>query len=323
MLAKISNSSPVQNARRTMKWTRVRASFRAHQLLGNRQAAKSFEQDAPELSPVQRQVVDDLRHDGIALVSFDDLVGDAALWEDLKRDMLAFAGGAEADAGTTEGKPKDKDDFLIRRLRREAKDRKKQGLVPHEPGLAPDSPWVRYGTSPQILDTVNAYRGLWTKFIDHDHWYTVPFGADHGRVGSQNWHRDPEDQHVVKVFTYFNDVDEESGPFQYVPGSPEGGRYGDLWPWKVVGETYPSQEELAARIPESEYRTATGPAGTIIFCDTSGFHRGGFARSRPRILSYFTYVSAASLLSGRQRRYFRIDPPANGHARPAASYALD
>ena len=28
----------------------------------------------------------------------------------------------------------------------------------------------------------------------------------------------------------------------------------------------------------------TGPAGTVIFCDTAGFHRGGFARTKPRIL---------------------------------------
>jgi hypothetical protein len=35
----------------------------------------------------------------------------------------------------------------------------------------------------------------------------------------------------------------------------------------------------------------TGPAGTMIFCDTSGFHRGGFAKTTPRVLSIWSYVS--------------------------------
>ena len=35
--------------------------------------------------------------------------------------------------------------------------------------------------------------------------------------------------------------------------------------------------------------------GTLILCDTGGLHRGGFARTRPRILTTATYV-------GRERR---------------------
>jgi ectoine hydroxylase-related dioxygenase (phytanoyl-CoA dioxygenase family) len=164
---------------------------------------------------------------------------------------------------------------------------------------------------------------MWTKLIDLDNWYTVPFGGGHERVASQKWHRDPEDLHVVKVFTYFSDVDEEAGPFQYIPGSTEGGPYGDLWRWTVTGETYPPQEALAERIPPSEHLTAEGPAGTVILCDTSGFHRGGFAKTKPRLSSYFTFVSPASLIAGRESRFFAVDwSSADGELSDAARFAL-
>ena len=92
-------------------------------------------------------------------------------------------------------------------------------------------------------------------------------------MASQEWHRDPEDQHVVKVFLYFSEVDEDAGPFEYVQHSAEGFEYGSLWPWGE-SERYPPTEELEAAIPASERVRATGPVGTLVICDTSGFHRG-------------------------------------------------
>jgi hypothetical protein len=61
--------------------------------------------------------------------------------------------------------------------------------------------------------------------------------------------------------------------------------------------------------------TATGPAGTVIFCDTSGFHCGGSARTKPRVLSYHTYVSPASKKPAR----FRVDLPADGNGMPESA----
>jgi ectoine hydroxylase-related dioxygenase (phytanoyl-CoA dioxygenase family) len=65
------------------------------------------------------------------------------------------------------------------------------------------------------------------------------------------WHRDYNDQHLVKVFVYLVDVDEGTGPFEYVPGSARGGRYADIWPWQPAGDTYPAAEEFEQRVPAS------------------------------------------------------------------------
>jgi hypothetical protein len=316
----VSSKPAVQRARRRLKWARIHARYRAHQrLLANRASARRFAADRPVLDPVQRRVVDDLERDGIALVPFAELVGDDALWRALTDDIGTFAEQAALE-GPGEGASKDA--YLIRRLRRLTKERKKQGIRPASPAFAPDDPWIRLATSAQVLGVANAYRGMWTKLVDLDHWYTVPRG-EQDRTGSQRWHRDPEDQHVLKAFVYFNDIDDDAGPFQYIAGSAEGRRYGDLWPWSVGGETYPPQDELARAVTESDYVTARGPAGTIIFCDTSGFHRGGFARSRPRLMSYLTYTSPAALASYRETRSFRVEPaPGADSLPPAAHFAL-
>ena len=322
-LAPLWRLPAAQRARKRYKWARVRYSYQAHQhVLGNRSSAKQFEAAPPALNDAQQQVVESLRRDGLAIVHFDDLVGDASLWAGLQATMDEWVAEAEKIAAedASEG-PRKKDQFLLRRGRRiERNERAKGNKFAYE-RLSIDSPWIRYPLSDSILRVVNSYRGMWTKLIDMDQWYTVPFGGGHDRVASQNWHRDPEDLHVVKVFTYFNDVNEEAGPFQYIPGSAKGGRYGDLWPWTVTGETYPSQEELAKRIPASEVRTMTGRAGTVIFCDTSGFHRGGFARSQPRVMSYHTFVSPASLLSRREKRRFIVESP-NGNLSEPQRFAL-
>ena len=45
------------------------------------------------------------------------------------------------------------------------------------------------------------------------------------RIHSQRWHRDFDDSHLLKVFLYLVDVDEQTGPFEFVAGSARG-RYG-------------------------------------------------------------------------------------------------
>jgi hypothetical protein len=267
-----------------------------------------------DLTTVQRRVLDDLREAGIAIVPFADLVGDEALWEALKADMDAFVASAEHELEHGGG-AKRKKDFLIRRYPR---GRKK---LPKEPAILPSNgQWLRYAAGDPLLGVVNAYRGARIKLVDFDLWYTIPVGGEAERTASQEWHRDPEDQHVVKVFLYFSDVDEDAGPFEYVRHSAEGFEYGHLWPWGE-GERYPPTEELEQAIPPSERILATGPAGTLVICDTSGFHRGGYARTRPRVLSTHTYVNKKITPERPERRKFSVDWR-DGELSEASRFAL-
>jgi hypothetical protein len=255
----------------------------------------------PELDDTQQRVLETMRQDGIALVPFEELFGDEQLWEALRADIAGFARHTEDNLAELQAKQKKKS-YLIRRFLKSG--------TPF--GL--DDRWLRFGLSNRLLDIVNSYRGELTWMIDVDNWYTIPDPNAEDRIASQRWHRDPWDNHIVKVFTYFSDVDEAAGPFEYLRGSPAGGRNAHLWPWEgdEVYEAhglYPPQDEFESKAPAEDVLTATGPAGTMVFADTSGFHRGGWTRHKPRVLSYCSFVSTQFRLSPR----FEVDW-SNGHA---------
>ena len=135
-----------------------------------------------------------------------------------------------------------------------------KGVDKHRYSLS--EPWLRIAAADTVLDIVNGYAGQPTRLTYVDNWYTVPRPEVTERVASQRWHRDPEDDHIVKMFIYFSDVDEEAGPFEYVRDSAAGGKYGDVFPWGQ-GHRYPSAEELEAAVDPDDRLTMTGPAGTV------------------------------------------------------------
>ena len=193
------------------------------------------------LSPVQQRVLDSMREDGIALVPFQELFGDEAMWDELAATSATFTEHTEANLEELQAQQKKKS-YLIRRFLKSGRP------------FALDDPWLRFGLSNRMLDIVNAYRGEHTLLIDVDNWYTIPDPNAEDRIASQRWHRDPWDNHIVKVFTYFSDVDEDAGPFEYLRGTPEGGRNAHLWPWEgddVYDKhgLYPPQDEFEAKAP--------------------------------------------------------------------------
>ena len=82
---------------------------------------------------------------------------------------------------------------------------------------------VRFGLSTRVLDIVNSYRSELTWMIDVDNWYTIPDPAAEDRVALQRWYRDPWDKHIVKVFMYFSDVDQEPARSSTSAAAPRAG----------------------------------------------------------------------------------------------------
>jgi hypothetical protein len=230
------------------------------------------------------RLVDALREDGIAVVDVRTLVGEQ-LWGEALADVQPFVAEQRARLESLGEKPEHKDQVIVRRFEQRGDE---------QPRFTLDSPWLRIALADAVLSVVNEYRGLATKLYYADNWFTPPYAGADQRIASQRWHRDPEEEHVVKTFLYLADVDDDAGPFEYVKGSAPGNRYGNVFPYgdKVKN---PSDEELAGEVPDAERVTMTGPAATMIFCDTSGFHRGGFARARPRVMALWSYVSPDGL----------------------------
>jgi hypothetical protein len=265
----------------------------------------------PELNAVQQGALAALRRDGIAVLLFHELLGEKLLREALA-EIDGFVRSAETQARAVGARPGRKGDLIIDRF----------GPIVDKmrpsPTLALDSVWIRIGTSELLLDIVNSYRERLLRLYYLDNWFTVPFPDADERVASQRWHRDPEDEHVVKVFLYLSDVDAGAGPFEYIRSSATGGRYGDLWPWGQA-KRYPPPDGLTSRVAKEDRLTVTGPAGTLILCDTGGFHRGGFASMKPRVLATWTYVGPDAR---KTKPMYVIADPSLDQLAPQARFAL-
>ncbi len=271
----------------------IRATYELHdRLLSNRASRGHFGEAPPSLDDVQRSILADVREHGYSLRSFEEVFSDAAAWTAIEEQRDRFVASTEADlaAGGEHVRVRPGKEFVVR-------------LQSYGVELGPTDPWFGAVASQRLLDLANAYLEMWSKLEYVDVWYSVPQPAAAERISSQRWHRDYNDKHLLKVFLYLVDVDEHMGPFQYVAGSQPGGAYADAWAWEPLGQHYPTEEELEARVPSSAVQTFTGPAGTLVFCNTAGFHRGGFSTTKPRVLATATYSSPASLASLTVRSY--------------------
>jgi hypothetical protein len=280
----------------------VIATYELHdRLLANRASRRRYFQQPPVLDETQQGVVERLRSEGYATLPLSELVPDPGVRTELDADADRFIEETERQLAREEVGG---ESTLKRRPGKEFVVRKYAYGV--ELGLA--DPWLRLGVNRRLLDIANAYLEMWSKLEYVDVWYTPPVRAEERR-SSQRWHRDFNDRHLLKAFLYLVDVDEGTGPFEYVPRSAPGGELDGLWPWRPLGENYPPEDELAEQTAGRSV-TFTAPKATIIFCNTCGFHRGGFAKSKPRVLATFTWDSPASLKALSERNYsFR---PHNG-----------
>lgn len=233
-----------------------------------------YNKQGEELDDLECRIVNDLKKNGIATCSLLELFPKDNLFERLRSYTNSLAGYTERRIyGKT---------FLA-------------DLWPSYPVLDFKNPFVRFILDRKVLNIVNAYMGMCSKFFMFTLSVAVPVGQT-APQGSQNWHRDPEDRKLCKVFLYLNDVDENSGPFVYVKGTHHHGKFGKIFPQKPPKGYSPIKRgiKLEDFIPEEIITTVTGRAGTIIFCDTAGFHRGGYALSAERLMFTGGFYSSAS-----------------------------
>jgi len=271
----------------------IRTTYELHdRILSNRSSRRLWAGDHVQLDEVQQRVLGELDEQGYSLLTFGELFPDPEHWQELEAMRDRFVAETEADlaAGGDHVRVRAGKEFVVR-------------LHSYGVEVGLDDPWFRACVSHRMLDLANSYLRMWSKLEYLDVWYSVPQPATGERISSQLWHRDYNDKHLLKAFLHLVDVDEDMGPFQYVPGSQPGGRHADAWPWSPLGQNYPSEEELEERIPASDVRTFTGPKASLLFCNTAGFHRGGFSTSAPRVLATVTYSSPASLASLTERSF--------------------
>src|SRR5215813_3354281 len=151
--------------------------------------------------------------------------------------------------------------------------------------------YARFALQPQILKIANAYFGMYARLRYYNIWHTL--AADSRPRESQLWHRDREDRRILKVFVCLSNVTDDAGPFTYAPGTHRWLREAPAF--AMEGDVKRTTDEQMAQVVAPEkWIKGVGPRGTIIFADTSGFHKGGFARRRDRIMYTCMFTSPAS-----------------------------
>ena len=133
---------------------------------------------------------------------------------------------------------------------------------------------------PPILIDVSAWRS-----------FCAPDGAKTAK-DAQLFHYDQDDYRFCKVFIYLTDVDIDTGPHVFIPGShspqkiaacrpPEGDHRRDdfdRWYFKTLRKS--EEDSIAWLGTQPDF--VTGAAGTVFVANTEGIHRGEPPRSRDR-----------------------------------------
>jgi hypothetical protein len=231
------------------------------------------------------RVLRDLNRNGIAISSVEALLGAKSVYSELlatvgslqgeKRDEIENA-RANASDDTAIGKKT----FMLEYLGR-------------NPPFDPGSVYARIAVRTPLLDIANAYLGMYTKLRYYNIWHT--FATQAKPRESQLWHRDREDLFIVKVFIYLKNVELGAGPFTYARGTHGKGTIRKEPAYFLEGKVQRTEDEqMAAVVPRDRWTVATGVAGTIVFADTRGYHRGGLARTDDRVMYTSMYTSPAS-----------------------------
>lgn len=243
----------------------------------NREGVKEFSKIST--SKKEQEIARKLKKDGFAVCDLSDLFGaDASkILSDLQKKSEILKSGPNA----YQNKKGSKDFFTH--------------LSGVPPTINTEEPEFKIAYSAPILNIASNYFGFVPKLHNAGFILThvTPEGTEPAH--SQRWHRDPEDKKILKVFIYLSDNGENdgAGPLNYVAGSNHKGKWRKIFPQSPPAGSYPPIGAVEKIVPQSDIKTAFGKTGTIIFGDTSGLHKGGYAVKKERLQLWIGYVSTA------------------------------
>ncbi|MCF4969690.1 2OG-Fe(II) oxygenase [Nostoc sp. CMAA1605] len=142
-----------------------------------------------------------------------------------------------------------------------------------------------WGLEQKLLNIIENYLSLPVAY--HGAYFRQDI-ANQLEQGSRLWHIDTEERQVIKIIIYINDVDENTGPFQYLPQTLT------LEVAKSLNYTsgYITNQTMQNTISPEQYQSCVGSAGTVIFAATSSiFHRGKPPTLNDRFAIFFDYTA--------------------------------
>ena len=155
-----------------------------------------------------------------------------------------------------------------------------------------------WGLGERLLDIIENYIGLPLRFHGVD---LRRDAADAPITDARHWHLDIDDERMIKVIVYLNNVGKTGGPFEYISCSST---------QKIVSSLgyksgFVKEEAIAKIAPPHTWKTCAAKAGSIIISDPCNiFHRAKPAK-RNRYSITFGYTSRIPKISLSQ---FQLSP---------------
>ena len=241
--------------------------------------------NSPKPTDDERRIIARLDRDGIAITSVKEL-GALGHFEELTECVNGLMSGRQEE---------------LRRLREQAQGPGPIGektfnveLLGSPIQFDPDCIYARFALQESIQKIANAYFGMRAELRYYNVWNTFATAGEARE--SQLWHFDREDNYILKAFLYLDTVDEGTGPFTYAPGThrkgPRWNQHPEFFYENNVRRS--TDHQMSKVVPESEWIRATGERGTLVFADTRGFHKGGEARNKDRLMYTCMFTSPAS-----------------------------
>ncbi|MEL6158283.1 MAG: 2OG-Fe(II) oxygenase [Cyanobacteria bacterium J06554_11] len=137
-----------------------------------------------------------------------------------------------------------------------------------------------WGLQDRLLDILENYYGAPVSCIGVNMRRDI---ADGKQKGTKLWHIDWEDRKVMKIAIYLNDVDDDGGPFEYIPleSSPS---YRDF-PSSAIYD-----EDMEKVVSRSKWVACKGPTGTVVFADNAKLFHHGRTPLRDRYTIFYAYA---------------------------------
>lgn len=155
-----------------------------------------------------------------------------------------------------------------------------------------------------LLDVAQRYLGCLPVLDSIAMWWSTPHLAQAADEIAQRFHIDYDRVRWLKVFIYLTDVTPDNGPHVFVRHSHlrEPRRAG------LIGRGYVriADEDVARAYRPEEFISICGPAGTVLFEDTSGFHKGSRPEQRERLMLEYQF---SCNLFGANYKPMRMRPP--------------
>lgn len=99
----------------------------------------------------------------------------------------------------------------------------------------------------------------------------------------------------LKIFTYLSDVDENHGPFTFIPATQP---LGSLNLTPLLSAYHRTNDvQMASIVDPKKWQICNGIKGSIILADTCGYHKGMKPKTGYRLMLMAHYTSRSAVTS--------------------------